>query len=249
LGGNRPVISVTVSNLGQVTLEPGGPLKLQAVLANPSDQPVTAELEYVVQEDPALFSRPAPLPHYGTNVASGSHSWYEIAGKVYDDSAMTDGKPWTDFGGPMNNKEMWDEAFAYIDLGRPVRVVHMGRVGGNASRIFKVDFAVSLDGKIYQTIPGLTNVDFHLKWAPQEIDVPAPFTTRFLRLRLHNDGKRVPVFNLPAEFLIYDGEHADTWNFPTAGPTLMRSGLTQTIPARSSTGVSLGDGRPLGTGS
>ena len=246
--GPAEALPVTVSHLGSVTLEPGGPLKLRAVLTNQTDQPVSALLEYEVQEDPALYSRPAPMPRYGTNVAAGSHSWYEIGGKVYDDSSMTDGKPWTDFGGPMNNKEMWDEAFATIDLGRPVRVVHLGRVGGNASRIYEVDFAASLDGKVFQTIPGLTNLDFHLKWAPHEIEVPEPFTTRFLRLRLHHNGQRVPVLSLPAEFLVYDGEHPGTWDFPAAGTRLLKAELTQTIPAHRSLGVDLGDGRALGTG-
>lgn len=242
-------IPVTVSDIGQVTLETDGKLNLKVVLTNNSDAQVSADVEFQVQQDPALYSQPAPLPRFGHNIAPGTRSWYEIGGKVYDTgNAMTDGKPWTAFGGPMNNKEMWEEAYAYVDLGRTCRIVHMGRVGGEASRIFKMDFAASLDGKTYTPIEGLQNVDLHLKWTPSEIDVPKPFEARYLRLRQHNDGKRIPVFSLPAELCIYDGEKADTWDFPQAGARLLSGGKALSIAAKGSGTIEIGDGRVLGPG-
>ena len=120
-------------------------------------------------------------------------------GKVYKDNSMTDGKPWTEFGGPYNNKEKWLEAFGYIDLGKTVRVVHMGYLSGDAGWIWNVDFAASIDGKLYQPVEGLKNVDFHHKWGPQEIDVPKPFKARFIRMRLHNTASaRSPSTRLPS---------------------------------------------------
>ena len=161
---------------------------------------------------------------------------------------MTDGKPWTSFGGPYNDKQKWEEAFGYIDLGRIVRVVHMGYLSGDANWIWKVDFAASIDGKHYQPVEGLKNVDFYQKWGPQEIDVPRPFAARFLRLRLHNNGQRVIAFHSPAEFHVYAGPMEEATVLPQVGSPLLRSKLTVQVPARDFVPIGLGDDRTLSPG-
>lgn len=249
VGTGSPTIPLAVGDFSQMTLEPGGKLNVQVPLTNLSDKDLSAQVEFSIQEDPACYNKITPLPRYGNNVATGTHSWFELAGRTYDiKDAMTDGKPTTDFGGPMD-KDGWAEAFAYIDLGKLVHVAHMGRMGGNASRIYKVDFSSSLDGKEYTPVEGLKNVDFFQKWEPSEIDVPHPFEARFIRMRIHNNGQKMNVYALPSEFYVYDGENKDTWAFPQAGTVLMDGAKTQAIAARNFELLQLGDGRALNPGS
>ncbi|MBE3134732.1 MAG: discoidin domain-containing protein, partial [Acidobacteria bacterium] len=199
--------------------------------------------------DPALYSEAAPRPLYGRDVAVGTRSWFEAAGKVYHNDALTDGKLWTDFGTPYDNKEKWAESFAYVDLGRTVRVVHMEWIGGDANWMRKVDVAASADGKAYTPVEGLQGLDFYHKWGPQEIDVPQPFEARFIRLRCHiGDGERIPAFRFPAEFRVYAGVAEEAWAFPKAGPVLFQGKRTETVPARGFSAVEIGDGRALSPG-
>jgi hypothetical protein len=246
--GAPGTLPVTVTDLGQTVLEPDGKLTFKVVLTNQTEQDVAAEVEFTVQQDPALYSKTAPRSLYGENIAAGTKSWFELEGKVIEDSTMTDGKPWTDFGGPFNNREKWAEAFTYVDLGKNVRIVHLGHVGGDPNRMYKADFAASPDGKTYQRVEGLQSVEFHRQWGPQEIQVPKPFETRFLRIRWHNAGERVEAFRQPAELFVYGGESEALWAFPQTGPKLLDGKLNRTIPAKAAETIELGDGRPLSSG-
>ncbi|MGO9113293.1 MAG: discoidin domain-containing protein [Thermoguttaceae bacterium] len=248
MGKTSPPIAVSVDLPAEMSLETGGKFPTQAVLTNMSGKTISAEVEFLVQQDPAQFSRPTPHPLYGPDIAPGAASWFEMNGKVYRDNSMTDGKPWTSFGGPYNDKEKWLEGFAYIDLGRTVRVVHMGYLSGDASWIWKVDFAASIDGKHYQPVDGLKNVDFYHKWGPQEIDVPQPFEARFIRMRLHNNGQRVIAFHLPAEFHVYAGPTEQSTALPQVGLPVMRGKLILPVPAKGFVPLPIGDGRALEPG-
>ena len=248
MGATSPPIAVSVDLPADMSLETGGKLATQAVLTNKSDKPISAEVEFLVQQDPSQYALPTPHPLYGPDIAPGTASWFEMNGKVYKDNSMTDGKPWTSFGGPYNDKEKWLEGFGYIDLGKIVRVMHMGYLSGDASWIWKVDFAASIDGKQYQPVDGLNNVDFYHKWGPQEIDVPKPFEARFIRMRLHNNGQRVIAFHLPAEFHVYAGPTEQSTALPRVGLPVAQGKLTLSVPAKGFVPVPIGDGRSLAPG-
>ena len=190
MGDAAPATAMSVDLPAEMALDTGGKFATQAVLTNKSGKPISAEVEFLVQQDPASIPGRPRIRSTAPTSPPDSHSWFEMNGKVYSDNSMTNGKPWTSFGGPYNDKEKWLEAFAYIDLGKTVRVVHMGYLSGDAKWIWNVDFAASIDGKQYQAVEGLQNVDFHHKWGPQEIDVPKPFAARFIRMRLQNSGQR-----------------------------------------------------------
>ncbi len=259
-----PAIPLSVSFPSQLTLETGGKLATQVVLANSSDKALSADVEFLVQQDPLLYSKPAPLALYGDDIAPGSRSWGDNNGRPYVESndvwgrsngkivsinAMTDGRPWTNFGSVYNNKERLTEAIGYIDVGRVVRVVHMGYQSADFALSWKVDFAASLDGKQYAPIEGLQGVDISKRVDTVEIDVPKPFEARFIRLRLNNDGgPRVVAFRYPREFHIYAGATENTWAFPQAGVSLLQGKLTRAIPANGSSTVEVGDGRALSPG-
>jgi hypothetical protein len=248
MGDAAPPLALSVDLPAEIALETGGKLAAQAVLTNRSSENISATVEFLVQQDPSQYSAPPPHPVYGPDIAPGAASWFEMNGKVYQDNSMTDGKPWTSFGGPYNDKEKWLEGFGFIDLGKAVRVVHMGYLSGDANWIWKVDFAASIDGKQYRAIEGLKNVDFHGKWGPQEIDVPRPFEARFLRMHLHNDGQRVIAFHLPAEFHVYAGPTEQSTALPQVGSPLLRATLTLPVPAKGFAAVPIGDGRALRPG-
>ena len=249
-------IPVSLSIPGEVTLETGGRLNAPVVLNNSSDNGVSAEVEFLVQQDPTLYSKPAPNPLYGEDVASGCHSWGELNGQALIESndvwgrsngkvtgidAMTDRKPWTSFGTPWNDKEKWSETFGYIDLGKSLRVVHMGYELADPRMAWKVDFAASADGKQYIPVEGLTGIDIHLKSGPQEIDVPTPFEARFIRMRLNTDGgERTTAFRYPAEFHVFAGATEQTWAFPQIGPMVVQGKQDLSIPAAGSATVTIG---------
>ena len=259
-----PAIPLSVTFPSQVTLKTGGKLATQVVLVNSSDEALSADIEFLIQQDPSLYSKPAPLPLYGDDIAPGSRSWGDNNGRPYVESndvwgrsngkivsinAMTDGRPWTNFGSVYNNKERLTEAIGYIDLGRVARVVHMGYQTADFALSWKVDFAASLDGRQYTPIDGLQGVDISKRVDTIEIDVPKPFEARFIRLRLNNDGgQRVVAFRYPREFHIYAGASEKTWFFPQVGARLLQGKLTRVVPASGSSTVEIGDGRALSPG-
>jgi hypothetical protein len=240
-----PAVPLTVGLPGEVALETDGKLAVQVVLTNTSEKQVAAEVEFQVQQDAALYSKPAPHPLYGADVAGGARSWTETAGKVYENTSMTDGKTWTDFGTPWGK---WTESFVYIDLGKARHVTHMGYRSGDANWAWKVDFSAGADGKDYQPVDGLQGVDFYKKWGPQEIDVPRPFEARFLRLRFHKGGEETPSLRYPSEFYVYSGATEETWAFPQVGAKVLLGKLSRAVPAKGVATVEIGDGRTLSPG-
>jgi hypothetical protein len=178
-------------------------LLLPVSLTNGTAEPATVEIEFSVQQDPSLYSEPVPLPPYGKSVSRGARSWAVIAGepvvenndewgrsngKVTSINAMTDGRLWTEFGTAYNNKEQWTEAFAYIDLGRVVRIVHMAAdVTREPNRFGKSDFAASIDGEEYVLVDGMQGVHYAKGIGRCEIPVAQPFEARYIRMRLHMD--------------------------------------------------------------
>jgi hypothetical protein len=244
MGGNAPANPLSVSLPTDVTLETGGKLGAQVVLTNLSDKLLPAEVEFSVQRDPAMYGKPAPNPIYGNDICPGTTSWYEIGGKTYKDSSMTDGKAWTSPGTDVGGKE----SFVYVDLGKSTHIVHMGYLSGDAKLAWKADFFSSLDGKEYKPIEGVPTVDMHGKWGDFGIDVPKPFDARFIRMRFHNDGQSVNFFRYPSEFHVFSGPTDDLFALPQVGETLMKGQLAQQIPARSFAPISIGDGRELSPG-
>ncbi len=254
----------TVSMPGQTTLDVAGHLGIPVVITNPTYESVPVAVEFQIQQDSAFYSKPPPDVLYGDDVAFGSRSWGEIGnqpvtesneiwgktnGRITSINAMTDGELWTEFGTVYSGRDKWLEAFGYIDLGKSVRVVHMtADVVREASAIGKADFSASADGKTYQPIPSLQEVDFVKGLGRQEIDVPVPFEARFIRFRLHHDGQRVPYFRYPAEFHVYAGSNETTGQFPEVGAIIMSGRLTRSIGAHESKTVTLGDDRTLTTG-
>jgi len=240
-----PAVPLVVGLPAETTLEPGAKLAAPVTLTNLSDKDLSAELEFTVEQDPALYCRPAPHPLYGADVATGTRSWAETAGKVYENNAMTDGKPWTEFGTPWGK---WTESFVYVDLGKTRRVIHMGYRSGDANWAWKMDVAAGADGKEYRPIDGLQGLDLHQKWGAHEIDVPKPFEARYLRLRFHKDGAEVQCLRYPAELYVYAGATAATWALPQVGATVLEGNLTRAVAAKGSVTVEIGDGRALAPG-
>src|SRR5579872_6500633 len=77
-GVQAQTIPVSVSDVGQVTLQAGDKLNTPITLTNISKEEVSARVEFVIQQDPSLYSKPAPNPLYGDDIASGCRSWAEL---------------------------------------------------------------------------------------------------------------------------------------------------------------------------
>lgn len=257
-------VPVSVTAPADQALETGSPLKVQATLSNTTDNPVSAEIEFLVQRDPSMYSVPAPDPRYGPNIALTATSWAEgrgeqvvernevwgmTNGKQTSINALTDGFFWTEFGTVFDSKSKWTETFGYIDLGKSSRVVHISAdMRRQPDKTGRIDFSMSLDGKDYRPIEGLQNLDF-TQFGRREVDVPKPFEARFIRMRLHQNGQAVPFFRYPANVQVYGGIDENTWAFPKTGPEVMKGNVSRDVPAGNTVTVELGDGRSLEPGS
>ena len=261
LGAEQPAIRPVVSFPEGATIENGGKLRMQVTLGNPADEALSADVEFLVQADPALYSKPAPRTVYGNDIALGARSWGgderqpnvesndvwgRSNGKLRSIGAMTAGRPWNTFGTPWRKQT---EAFGYIDLGKVVRVVHMTYDPSDPGMAWKIDFAASSDGKQYTPVEGLKGIDFHKKSEPVEIDVAKPFEGRYIQMRLNNDGgEPVNAFRYPRQFHVYAGATEETWAFPQVGAVVQQGKLTQAIPAKGTSTIDIGEGRALAAG-
>lgn len=238
---------VTTELIGGGVAEPGWPLGMQVVVTNPTDKGAESAVEFSVQEDPALYPEPPPDAVWGSDHARGAKSWTEADGKVIEEGSLTDGKDFTAAGTDWRN-DHWAEAFQFVDLGRERRLTHLAYVAGDANWVWKVDVAASADGKAYTPVPGLQGVDLHQKWGRQEMNVGEPFAARFLRLRYHNEGKKVSVIRMPVTLSAYDGVADETWDVPAVGRVVAKGTAAVKTPGRAFALADVGDEMPLPTG-
>jgi hypothetical protein len=241
---NRAALNAEVS--GAAYGEPNQPLSSQLLLTNFSGQPVTAEVEYSLQRNPALYDRTPPHPIHGTDHALDATDWTEHEGKRIAEKTLTDSDENT--GSELPWGANYKEAFQFVDLGKTRNVSHITYVAGDANWAFNVDIAASTDGKNYQSVPDLQNIDLHGKWGKQEIKVPQPFAARYLRLRHHKKGETVNTFRMPVSISVYDGVADEDWKFPNVGEVVAQGTQKPQIPAGNFEGVSLKSEKPLAPG-
>ncbi|HEX8237919.1 MAG TPA: hypothetical protein VF600_18410 [Abditibacteriaceae bacterium] len=240
----QPAWSAEIS--GAAWGETNAPLALQQiVLTNRATQPITARIEYSIQRDPALFSVPPPDPLYGSDHARGARSWTEANGKVLEEGSLSDGRDWTNAALPWGSHQ---EATQYIDLGRERTVSRLGYVAGDANWAWKVDFSASGDGKTYEPVAGLQDVDTHGKWGDTVLAPTQPFKARFLRLRHHNNGQSVNAISMPSTLSVYDGAGDEKWEFPVVGENVSKGSAAQTVPSRSFATLNIAGKQPLAPG-
>ncbi len=268
VGEEGTPIPVSV-NLEDVSASAGASLNVPISVSNTSGQAIAAKVEYLVQRDSSFYDKPEPHPLYGANVALGVKSWAEGKGELVVErnevwgitngrqtgiNALTDGHNWTEFGTIYYNRDQWTEAFGYIDLGKPIRVVHLSAdMVRQPDKTGKIDVAASLDGTNYTPVPGLQGIDRFTKgFGRVEVEVPEPFEARFIRLRLHHDEALVPFFRFPANVQIYGGIDERTFEFPQVGSTIASGTLgadAAPIAAGESATFSIQDAKPLEAGS
>ncbi|HEY0076981.1 MAG TPA: discoidin domain-containing protein, partial [Abditibacteriaceae bacterium] len=242
---NRSALSAQVS--GAAYGEPNQPAASQLLLTNFTAKPVNAEIDYSLQRNPTLYDRTPPHPVHGTDHALGATDWVEHGGKrTGKENTLTDNDensaaelPWG-----VNAKE----AFQYVDLGKTRNVSHLAYVSGDANWVFNVDIAASTDGKNYQPVPGLQNLEWHKKWGQQEINVPQPFAARYLRFRHHKNDEPASTFRMPTSLSVYDGVADEDWKFPQVGEIIAQGTQTQQIPAGSFEGAALKSDKTLAPG-
>ena len=217
----------------------------QIVLTNFAAQPRTARIDYIVQQDSSLYSAPLPDRDGGTDHALGAKSWTEVGGKKQEDNFLTDGRDWTNASLPWGTHK---EAMQYVDLGRERDISRLSYQAADANWAWKVDVSASSDGKTYQPVAGLQNVDTHGKWGFQQMAVPRPFKARFLRLRHHNGGQDVNQISMPSSLSVYDGVADEKWELPSVGTVVAKGSLSQAIAARSFGTTAIATDKPLAPG-
>lgn len=243
---SEPSAWLTAQNYGAAWGETNMPMPAQQiVLTNFGPAARGVKITYQVQHDPALFSDAPPDPVYGADRALGAKSWTEAEGKTIEQGSLTDGKRWT---GASLGWGSHTEAFQYVDLGQERLISHLTYDAGDANWAWKVDVSASPDGKTWQPVPGLQNIDLHGKWGTNIIPVPQPFRARFLRLRHHNGGQAVNQIFMPSTLSVYDGAANETWELPHVGEIVAQGALSQTIPARSFGTATITGGKPLAPG-
>lgn len=261
---DAPVVPLNIqfsTKNSEIVMETDAPLKTDVTLTNTTHKDVSSDIDYLIQQEPLLYSEAPPDPIYGIDVAHGAHSWAEANGHqaiesndqwgrsnctVNGSNFMTDGKTWTHFG------TGWDEcteAFGFIDLGKTYNVVRMVYDAADPPKGRKLDFSSSLDGKDYTPIDGLQGINIQDKQGSIEIIPPKPFEARYIRFRQQNDGgEKVHAYRFPSEFHVYAGMTDSTWTFPKVGVSIAQDKLTQSVPSGGSSKITLGDGKPLKPG-
>ena len=135
-------------------------------MTNHSDLRESCKIVYSLQADGTMFHQEPPNPLYGADRALGARSWTEADGKIVEEGSLTDGKDYTDAGTPYIT-DHFSEAFQYVDLGRPRKIVHIDYLSGDANHAGKADVAVSLDGKSYTAVPELQGFEMYKRWGVQ----------------------------------------------------------------------------------
>lgn len=228
-------------------VEPGGHLSAQLTVANDGAAPVRWKVTYSLQAASAVYDAAPPDPDFGVDIAQGARSWAEWGGERHEDGSLTDGKDYTDGSTPWDNRG-FTEAFQFIDLGKPRRIVHLAYLSGDANHAWKLDIAVSTDGQSYTPVAELQGVDEHQKWGVRPLNLRQPVVARFIRLRHHHDGAKEPVLRFPCRFSVYTGVDSVHWALPRVGEEIERGTATvEAAPSRGAT-VSLTFARPLSPG-
>lgn len=217
------------------------------LLTNFGDAKMPVKIEWLIQRDAALFSQLAPDAILGSDAALGAKSWTEIAGVKTDDASLTDGRDWTS-NGTDYKKDAWKEAFQTVDLGRERSIQNINLRPSDANWSWKVDVLASGDGKAFQPVAALQNVDLHKKWGEQKLLVSEPFSARFLRFRHHNGGAAVDKIALPSGVSVFDGASDEGPNLPLIGEEIERGTLTSEIAPHNFAALNFSAKKPLESG-
>ena len=228
-------------------LDPGQPFS--ATITLQSVAPTTCVITYSLQTDSTLADEQPPDPIYGSDRAIGCRSWTEVDGKVIEEGSLTDGKDYTDASTSWIN-DHFTEVFQYVDLGRVRRIQRITYGSGDANHSWKLDAAVSTDGKNYSPAPGLQDFDTHQKWGNVILPLGQPVTARFIRLRYHNDGQKEPVFRMPTRLSVYDGAAGENWRLPRLPDSALigKGAATVKLAAGRPENVSIAIPHPLSAG-
>ena len=211
---------------------PNQPITGHLMLPNSQDAPASWKVRYSLQVDGTLFDRTPPDPIHGSDRALGAHSWTEADGKVIEEGSLTDGKDYTDAATPYMTNH-FSEAWQYVDLGRPRKITRIIYLSGDANHAYKVDVAVSPDGRSYTALPELQRFEMYKKWGTIILPLRQPVTGRFLRLRYHKDGEKVSHFQMPCRLSVFDGTAEENWDLPKVGSCVGEGQVSVEVAPRS----------------
>lgn len=244
--GTRPPLMIDVSKNDWG--ENNTPFKTDLFLTNYTDKPASCTVNFSIQEDSRMFSEKAPDPVLGSDHALGVKSWVEVEGKKIEDNSLTDGDDGSSFGTDYR-KEYYTEAFEYVDLGTERNIKRIDFKSGDANWCWRLDILASSDGKNYQPVQDLQNVNMLKRWGQFTIGPKTPFNARFLKLHFKGrEGQKENVIRMPAAILVYDGAADENMNIPKVGTEIDKGSETVLVPPRSFAMVTVASKKPLVTG-
>ncbi|WP_309386280.1 discoidin domain-containing protein [Cerasicoccus frondis] len=222
-----------VTNITPPWGEPGTPFTGALVVHNFQDEEMQIQFSSSLQTNPQYLQPSAPDPIYGTDISQGKTSWVVFQDQRIDDLTLTDGEDDTLYQ-PTMPKEGLPEIFQVIDLGQATTITGLELKPGDGNWIRKVDIAASTDGKHYEDIAELQNIDLEKNWNFVNIDVPTPFQARLIRIRHHDKGENLPgLFRALAASKVYNGVADEAVEIPTVGELVQSDEVSVSIPARS----------------
>lgn len=238
-------LDAQLDGAGGTSGEANQPFSSRVLLTNYSDKGMAPRIEYSIQRDPSFYAVAPPDPIWGSDHALNARNWTEENGVRLDEGSLTDNRSWTSAATGWGEHS---EAFQTLDLGRERLVSRVLETASDANWVWKLDVAASPDGKTYNPVPELQNVDLHGKWGETALPIKTPFAARFLRFRYHNGGAKVNVLRMPSSLSVYDGAQDESFALPKIGEEVASGTLSPQIGARSFGAVEIKSDKPLSPG-
>jgi hypothetical protein len=244
---NDAPIAVELSSNSDVPL--GQPASATLILTNPNSKSAELQLQVALQANPHLTDLDLPEGDLGRDHARLASSVTLVNGEQIGTNTLTDGDVNSNAGTDYSGQKKWDTADQIITLDKTRTITAMQWESGDANWVAKVNVLASMDGKTYNPVDELQNVDFYKKWGKQSFKFNTPFTARYIKLHYHDNGQKANAIRMPSSLMIYDGMADENTDIPVTGQRIALVEKSVQVPALGYQVLTLPLDKPLTTGS
>lgn len=220
----------------QIELPPAAtaraPLRGSLVLQNSTGKAIQAKVAYTLVSNPQLVAVQVPDPVHGLDIAHAAKAWTSDKDEEEPDATLTDGLNFTNREIPWDNRGH-GEVTQRIDLGAPHKITKLAIFPTDANWLWNAEVSSSIDGKSFQIIPGMENLDLYKHWTGLDAVPTAPVEGRFIKVRYFKDGEPPKRISLPNEIRVFGGIGPADKVIPELGGVVAKGSFSVAVPAGS----------------